>query len=363
MRLLGIVLPALLLASPMANAGGVKFTVRDQPSRDWSVQGADDGRFEWLRTGGVAVELDSNEPSARLITRLPWTLGGDASFRLVMDFSIANVEASPEDFFQISLGLVNQATTGLNRTGTALDAPPWFVDDADTFDAVEMAYFPNLTSFGGPFLQPTVFGARAGDSAFWNFAANFGASSDLGDNTGTQVRELPQAAPLRFEMTHDACRRTLTTRIFALSHGRAEELETGIEPLDLSVLHATGTFHVDALAIAAYHDFADANPSTPSLIARLQVDGASIELLDPPSARLAPGAVHDRPSGVAHVFVDGVAAGDIRLVEIDGVPADEVLVAHAAGADRWRVDVGRDVASRPFVIEAGGCLLPVTPAR
>lgn len=366
MKLVACTLVVLLAASGSARGAGDSVTlhVRDVAPEAWSVEGADDGRFEWRPGGGVRVTSDSRDASSRLLAPLPFTLDGSTSFRVEVDFVLEDLDASPVDFFQVSMALVNRATTGLNRTGTALPAPPWFIDDADVFDAVEFAYFPNVTFFGGPFLQPTVFGAQAGSSAFWNFAANFGSSSDLGDNTGDQASELPLGAPLRVVMNYEACVQSLTTRVFELGRRGPVEIRTGIEPLDLASVNSTGTFRVDALAINAYHDGGDSDPSTPSLLSRITVERAVVERLAPPEARLVPPAINERAGGPAHVLVrGGDPGGGVRLVEVDGFPVDETLAAHAAGDRALRVDVDRIVAAAPFVIEVGGCRLSLEPLR
>ena len=349
------------IATVAAASGAARYSVHDTPSEAWSVQGADDGRFQWLPGRGVALDADSNAPSSRLLAPLPFTLDGTTSFRASVDLVLRELVASPTDFFQVSVGLVNASTTGLNRTGTSLPAPPFFLDDADTFDSVELAYFPNVTAFGGPTLSPGVFGAQAGDSAFWNFAANFGPSADLGDNVAPQVAELPVATRLRVELSYDACSQLLRTRVLDLT-GRPVELETGLLPVDVSVVNATATFHVDALAVNAYRDFADGDPSSPSLEQHVDVLGAEVVRLGEPGARLVPGAVSLRAKGPAHVIVEGASVDELRIVEIGGAPADLPLDAVRVGG-ALHAAVDRATAAAGFVIDAGGCRLAVPPAR
>ena len=160
---------ATVLASP---PGLTETSFRHDPARDgFVVSGADDGRFAWIRGSRLAVALDSNADGARFIAPLGMTLDGSTSFRITVDLTLASVTASPADFFQISFGACNLATTGLNRTGTALAGPPFFVDDSDVYDAVSFDYFPNVTFFGGPFLQPAVLGAARGSSFARNRAS------------------------------------------------------------------------------------------------------------------------------------------------------------------------------------------------
>ncbi len=362
-------IPLMLLASSVALAAPpvrMDATFRQDPSRaGFGVQGADDGRFAWIRGSRLAVALDSNADAARFIAPLGMTLDGATSFRMTVDFTLVSISASPDDFFQLSFGACNMTSTGLNRTGTALAGPPFFVDDSDVFDAVSFDYFPNVTFFGGPFLQPAVFGAARG-SAFANFAANFGPSADLGDNGAGEITELPAARALRVVMDHDACRQQLVTRIFDISGRAPVELATGLEPLDLRVLNATGTFTVDAFAIHAYRDLADFDPSTPSLEAALDFHQVLVERLDAPAARVLPRAVQVAASAPARVAITGVLGADgavVRVVRAAGAPADVVLDARAHGGGLV-AEIPRALAAVPLVLDVGGCEVAVDgPAR
>jgi hypothetical protein len=358
---------ALLMATSASAAAPPRVAVdfRTPASRRVvTIDGAHDGRFTWSREG-LRLELDSNAPTSRAVVPLRMTLDGTTSFAVEVDLVLEDLQASPEDFFQVAFGLMNQTTTGLNRTGTSLNVPPFFVDDADCFDSVELAYFPNVTFFGGPFLQPTVFGAQVGPSAFGNFAANFGPSADLGDNGPGEVRELPTGVPLRVRMIHDACRQQLVTRVFDLSGRDPVELLTGIQPVDLSFLDATGTFTVDALALHAWQDLADFDPSTPSLTGHVLFQRASVERLAEPSARVLPRAINARARGGARLWVE-LPAGDedpaIKLVSAGGVALDLPLDCRAAAPGAWTCDMPRGVIADPLVLDAAGCTL-VVPAH
>lgn len=361
------IIPALVLAAiaapALAEAPGFRADFRRDPaSLGFGLQGADDGRFAWQRGEGLVVALDSNAPGSRLVAPLGMTLDGSTSFRVEADIVLSDVDASPDDFFQLAFGLVNQGSTGLNRTGTSLAGPPFFVDDSDTFDSVEFAYYPNVTFFGGPFLQPTVFGAERG-SAFANFAANFGPSADLGDNGPGEITELPQGVPLRIVLEHDACRQALTTRILDVGGPDPVELATGLQPLDLSFLNATGTFTVDAFAIHAYQDLADWDPSTRSLAASLEVLGARVAALPHPTARMAPRSVNDRVDAPARIHVrDALADAAVIVVEAGGSPVHVPLSARP-WSDGVVAEIPRALATLDLVLDVGGCLVPVDAAR
>jgi hypothetical protein len=343
------------------------FTFRHDPDREGLlVQGADDGRFAFTRGKPLVTTLDSNAPGSRLLAPLPFQLDGATSFVIEVDLALDDVEASPDDFFQVSLGLVNAATTGLNRTGTSLPAPPFFVDDADCHDMVEIAYFPNVTSFGGPFLQPAVFGGDVG-SPFANFAANFGSSSDLGDNGPGEITELPQGVPLRVRAVHDACAQRLVTRVYGRDGGREVELATGLLPVDLAFVNATATFVVDAFAVNAFSDLADFDPSTRSLSARLTLESARVTRLDGPAARLVPAARGGAGGGALLVVAEWAGAllasgADVPILvdSVDGVPVGVELSGRITGQGDVHAHVPRELLQGSVVtVRLGECLLDV----
>lgn len=355
------ILPLLLALVPLA-ASSEESAFRlhqDLVRQGFVVQGADDGRFEAARGKALAVTLDSNAPASRLLAPLGFELDGTTSFTLEVELTIDALAGGPDDFFQLAFGLASSATTGLNRTGTALPAPPWFVDDSDVWDSVEIAYFPNETFFGGPFLQPTVFGGATG-SPFANFAANFGPSADLGDNSGDAVRALPLGAPLRLELRHDACLQLLTTRVHVLEGGRARELVTGLEPVDLSAVNATSTFRVDSFAIHAYRDLADFDPSTPSLEGRVRFHEARVVRHDGPVARVVP-EPGGRGGALVRVlgWVNAPAPGD--EVELAVVETGEPVVARGAGGGEAKLRIARSTLAAGATLDLLGCAVPVQP--
>ncbi len=220
--------------------------------------------------GELTVFLDSSQPTIRLERSLGATLTQATSFSLTARFSFAITSAPSDQFMSISFGLVNQATTGFDRTGSNFD----FMSD-DVFDSVEVSYFPNVSPFGGPNLTPTIFGGQVPDGdAFANVAADFESTANLGDNT-TGIKELPQGATLQFTLDY-----TAASRVFTLTTQRVEAdgsltlLDTENAPIDLdmppgfSSYDTARPFSVDALSIMAYRDgFTTA--SDPSLIAEL----------------------------------------------------------------------------------------------
>lgn len=338
---------------------------RDPALQGFTIQGPDDGRFAWTRGRGVTLRQDSRDEAARLVAPLPFVLDGSSSFEVSVDLVLVDLAASPADFFQVAFGLISSETTGFYRTGRALPVAPFFVDDSDVFDSVELAYFPNVTAFGGPTLSPTVFGAELG-SAFSNFAANFGPSADLGDNSDGAVTELPIGRRLRVVMKHDACRQELETTVLRVGRDGSAELETGLLPVDLRFVNLSGSFRVDSLAFHAYQDLADFDPSTPSLLATVRYLEASVTPRPEPTARLLPATVQPSARGEAHVRIDAWrrAAGPVRLVEAGGAPVDVSLEARPVGPDAALARLPRELATLgDLVLDLDGCRVAVAGPR
>ena len=134
--------------------------------------------FPGDRPGSLSALYDSNQPAGLYGFSLEATLAEDRAFTAAAIFVIEaeGFEADPNGFFQISWGLWNSATTGLNRTGSFVDFA------ADSFELIEFDYYPNVSSlFGGPFLAPTSFGEAVGapPDAFANFTSLFGLEVGL----------------------------------------------------------------------------------------------------------------------------------------------------------------------------------------
>jgi hypothetical protein len=364
-RIQSLFVIALLATPSLALSGDVSFTEdlsKKKAAGAFATSGSDDGRFLWEPNDGLSAIYDSSLEDSRLMAPLGFELTGASDFVVEVDFTIQAIEGGPDDFMQFAFGLVNSRTTGLNRTGTSLPGPPFFDDDSDVYDSVEFAYFPNETFFGGPFLQPAVFGAEMG-SPFANFAGNFGASADLGDNGAGEVTSLPVGVPLRVRMAHDGCAQALVTRIFDLSERSPVELATGVTPIDLSFLNTTGTFSVDSFAVTLHQDHADFDPSTRSLFADVDFHRVAVTPLEPVSARLLPRSLNASAGGGAMLQIRDVvdAGAALKLIEVDGDPVDVELDATATGSGDLHVKIPRELLGEDsLMIQLGGCLLDVS---
>jgi hypothetical protein len=207
----------------------------------WFTEGDAATRFAYLadappsfpgdRPGALRVIYDTTLPTARLSTPLGAVLGADAdvTFGAILTVRSDGFAADPFGFSQVAFGLWNGTTTGMGRTSFP----------ADSYDLVEIDWFPNVTEFGGPFLSPTVFGGNVGDNAFSNFAF-----------ASRQV-VLPFDTPILIEARLRAATATLEVRLFRAAGGTlfAEIADTAV---DLNLGGLAPGFLVDVLGIAAY---------------------------------------------------------------------------------------------------------------
>ena len=213
-------------------------------------------RFLGDPRGSLAVTYDSLLPTSRLVADLRGQLTeqDDFIFGAVITIRPEGLAADPFGFHPIAFGLLGSATTGNDRTGDLSDFA------SDTYDTVELAYFPNVSPFfGGPFLSPTVFGEPLGPDAFMNFA--FGSGSIALEPGRTYL----------IEMEHSALERTLAARVSEVRpDGRALPVADGEIAAGLSGI--TG-FLVDNLGLFAYHDgFNEFAASGRSLLATVDFD-------------------------------------------------------------------------------------------
>jgi hypothetical protein len=230
---------------PLAGASDLPFFVEGDAADRFAYVADEPPHFPGDRPGSLRVLYDTTLPAARLSTPLGevLTLDRDFAFGAVLTLRSQGFQASPDGFSQISFGLWNASTTGLNRTGFP----------SDSFDLMEFDYFANVTAFGGPFLSPTVFGGQVGDNAFFNFTF---ASVET---------DLPQDVPLLCELRYSAATRTLKVTVSRPAGGVFfERIPGAAVTVDLSRL--APTFLLDTLGIAAYTEGA------PSLHAEVDFD-------------------------------------------------------------------------------------------
>lgn len=190
-------------------------------------------RFAGDRPGALRVVYDTTRPQARISTSIDSVVSVDDDFEFgaILTIRSRGFFADPDGFSQIAFGLWNSATTGFGRT----------VFPSDSYDLLEFNYFPHLTSFGGPFLSPTLFGGEVGANAFFNFAF---ASEEV---------MLPFDLPLLCRLVHDGAARRLTLTVSAYREtGRFVPIPGAVVTVDTGSLNPT--FLVDALGIAGYFE-------------------------------------------------------------------------------------------------------------
>jgi hypothetical protein len=220
-------------ADPLAGTGPNVFFPEGDGAARFAWLAAEPSHFPGDREGTLRVLYDTTLPAARISTPLGrvLSLSEDFSFGAILTLRSSGFQAPPEGFSQIAFGLWNARTTGMNRTGFP----------ADSFDLVEFDYFPNVTTFGGPFLSPTVFGGDVGGNAFFNFAFQ------------SAERPLPLDVPLLCQLRYSAAERRLLVSVSRHRSGPFfERLPGASVTVDLSGLDPT--FLVDALGIAAYFE-------------------------------------------------------------------------------------------------------------
>jgi len=219
--------------SPLKSHGGNRFFTEGDPGARFTYVKRTPPRFPGDGRGSLRVLYDTTIPQARISTPLGTVVSFDDDFEFGVILTIRSdgFFADPNGFSQIAFGLWNSSTTGPGRT----------LFPSDSFDLLEFNYFPNLTSFGGPFITPSVFGGEVGGNAFFNFTF-------LSVETA-----LPLDVPLLCRFVHDGAARRLTLQIARLDRGATfKPVAGGRLNLDTGALNPT--FLVDVMGIAAYFE-------------------------------------------------------------------------------------------------------------
>jgi hypothetical protein len=235
---------------------------------------ADPPAFPGDHPGSLLALYDGLASPGLLGFPLPRALDQDSPFTAGAIFVVHadGFFADPEGFFQISWGLWNSATTGLERTGTSAD----FAGDA--FELLEFDYFPNVSpAFGGPFVSPTVLGeANPGDPSF-PFVGSFANVT-----FAVAAASLPFDEPLLALMEHRPELDSLVVTVFRIrNRGRLVPVTGAVATVPLDGL-SSRHYRVDLLGLTLWRDgFAAGAPST---VARVTYHGLILvpELLDRP---------------------------------------------------------------------------------
>ena len=214
---------------------------------------SDDPVFPGDPPGSLTALYDAGLGAGVFGFALPASFSVDDTFTAAAAFVIDSegFTADPNGFFQISWGLWNSTTTGLDRTGSFANFA------ADTFELIEFDWFPNISPFfGGPFLSPTAFGVEVDGDAFNNFSSLFGLQVDL-----------PFDVPLLAILEHRPDVNALVLSVYHIvDSDRVVPLNAavGVAPLDFL---ATRDYDVDTIGLTLWND--GFGGATPAVVATL----------------------------------------------------------------------------------------------
>lgn len=205
-----------------------------------------------LESGELVVDYDSSKPTVRLQRPLGRSFTETHAFTFSATLRFDSIVAPDEDYMQICLALTNDATTGAQRS-----VP--YPEPANTFDNIELDYFPNLSQFfGGPFVTVTVQGSQQNPELDAYQYLSFAAVE----------HELPTGVELKFSGHYDPRTTTLHFRVndeVALETDITEQPQFG---------NPAERFTVDQFSITTYFDGADYFPQSTSLLATVAYDEA-----------------------------------------------------------------------------------------
>ena len=167
------------------------------------------------------------------------------------------------NFMQMNFGLLNAATTGMDRTSS-------FTSAGDTYDSIEWDFFPNT---GNATVQQVMFGSQDGaPDVFKRMAANF--LNFLPAGPAPFDYGLPLDTAMDVTVSYDAATRTASVVVVdnttAVPYVNTTQVPDLLFPNTWFADGKTGMFAVDTLAVMNYQD---AWASTaPSLVAEVEYD-------------------------------------------------------------------------------------------
>ena len=203
----------------------------------------------------LIVHYDSSLPTVRLQHDLGGVWTQEDAFAFAATLRFDSIESPDNDFMQISFALTHSQTTGAQRTGT------YPVIDSNTFDNLELAYYPNVSEFfGGPFATLTVQGSADGSSSAFDHLSFASVET-----------ELPLGETLTLSGHYNPLTTTLTYRIDGL-------VEMSVDITQRPPFGSpAGQFAVDRFSISSYFDGEDFTPETISLVATVAYE--SVEFI------------------------------------------------------------------------------------
>lgn len=269
----------LLIASPFPCIGGGfietfaddpvaagRFVLHDDPGDGWRFVHDDNTQM-------LLAHYDTGLPTARLVRPLGTTLTHQDSFtyRVVFTINSDGFFADDTHIAQIAFGLMNTVTTGYDRV---YGPPP---PGSGAFDLVSFDYFPNITSFGGPSLIPTIINTESalGFAGSINFEWGPETAADPGDDA------VPLDSTLTARVAYDARRGEAILRLLqgdvplAINAVGKSFLPGGEDddPTTIVTTRAGVGFAVDAFGILLWRDF---SAETSTVIADVVFDAIEV---------------------------------------------------------------------------------------
>jgi hypothetical protein len=206
----------------------------------------DEPAFEGDPAGSLSATYDARQDAGLFGFLLPEALTEASTFTAAAAFVIHSEDyaSDPNGFFQISWGLWNTTTTGLNRTGDPTTV-------ADTFELIEFDYFPNVSPiFGGPFVGPGVFGRADPENPSFEFGGAFANFSGLFDLEVSLPLDVPLLAVLEHRPGLDA----MPVQVYRIaSSDGLLPVQGAVGTVALAFL-GLRDYDVDAVGLTLWHD-------------------------------------------------------------------------------------------------------------
>ncbi|MEI8341558.1 MAG: PEP-CTERM sorting domain-containing protein [Verrucomicrobiota bacterium] len=231
------------------------------PGSGWTIdQGTNsNNQLAWDSSAhALNVTVNSSLPTVRLDMPFGTTLTMDTDFTLTTRFSFSITSAPGDQLMQFAFGLVNNTSTGGDRTGSFSN----FGSD-NAFNTVEFNYFPNVSLiYGGPTVAPTVMGAQKGSSdSFGNSKSYYGTSDPL-----------PSSTLLQATLDYVSSTKTVTLTVQQVNPDQSLSL---LNTTPISVSSISPSFLVNSLAIMSYFD-GFTSSGDPSLVGEMTINNMQL---------------------------------------------------------------------------------------
>ena len=279
-------------AVPAPPAAAVTFGTDPAADPDVVVAGAALERVTWNADGpafpgdlpgSLTADYTSDLPAGWIGWPLAEPLDQDVPFTAAAVFVIEpeGFAADPYGYFEISWGLWNRETCGLERTGSPASAA------GDTFQLAEFDWFPNVSPwFGGPWLSPSLFGAADPENPLFE---QYGAFANM--TFGSVEARLPLGVPLLAVMEHRPADGVMVVQVYELGEGAPVPVPGAVTVVPLGWL-SRPEYVLDTIGLTLWHDGWQWG-ETPALVARvtfhlLAVHRGTLAVRDLPSLLARP---------------------------------------------------------------------------